>query len=431
MKIQLSTRNFDKQQSIFDSPATHTIVPKGRRFGLTKGAANDYIMSALKGKFHKGLWVDTVNSNIDRYIERYFMPHLKRIPENLWHWGKQEKIVKIKNAYIDFRSADRPENIEGFGYDKYFINEAGIVLKNPYLWDNAIRPMMWDFKARGVIGGTPKGKGIFSELYARGQDEEQPQYASMRFSTFDNPFIDSRVVLEEIRSMPERVVRQEIYAEFLDDTGVVFRGITQVASLSPKPVHPQHLYVIGCDLAKVQDYTVIVVYDRADNCQVMQMRFNKLEWPFVKEKVQEVSRKFNNALVVLDATGLGDPIADDLIRSGVPVEPIHLTNELKKQIIEKLSNWIELSNLKMLQLDETIQEFNNFTYDISSSGRVRYEAPVGFHDDIVIAHALAVWSMQPVIVREDESNLSIIERDVKEKIKAATGVEDILDFEAV
>ena len=134
---------------------------------------------------------------------------------------------------------------------------------------------------------------------------------------------------------------------------------------------------------------------------------------------------------MLDATGLGDPIADDLLRFGIPVEAIHLTNELKKQIIEKLSNWIELSNLKMLQLEETIQEFSNFTYEISSSGRVRYEAPVGFHDDIVVAHALAVWSLQPVIIREDDDNLSIVARDVKEKIKANSGEEDILEFEAV
>lgn len=431
MKIQLAIKNFEKQQSIFNSDATHTIAAKGRRFGLTKGAANNYIREALDGKFHKGLWVDTVNSNIDRYIERYFMPHLKKLPQTIWHWGKQDKIIRIREAYIDFRSSDRPENIEGFGYDKYFVNEAGIVLKNPYLWDNAIRPMMWDHDARGIIGGTPKGKGIFSELFSRGEDPNQPRYKSFRFSTFDNPYIDPSVVMEEIKSMPERVVQQEIYAGFLDDTGVVFRGVKAIAILQPQEPIRDHLYVMGVDLAKVQDYTVLAMYDRANNHQVFQMRFNKLEWPYQKEKIKEVCRKYNNALIMLDATGLGDPIADDLLRFGVPVEAIHLTNELKKQIIEKLSNWIELSNCKMLQLEETIQEFSNFTYDISSSGRVRYEAPVGFHDDIVIAHGLAVWALQPVIRRDDDSNLSIVAKDVKEKIKANSGEEDFLEFESV
>lgn len=71
-EIELSIQNFPKQQAIFDSPTRYTIVAKGRRFGLTKGAANDFIKCALEGNFKKGLWVDVVNTNIDKYIERYF-----------------------------------------------------------------------------------------------------------------------------------------------------------------------------------------------------------------------------------------------------------------------------------------------------------------------------------------------------------------------
>ncbi len=431
VKIQLPIKNFDKQQTIFDCPANHKIVAKGRRFGLTRGATNDFIKSALTKKFTKGLWIDTVNTNIDRYIERYFMPSLTKLPERLWQWRKQDKIVLIKGSYIDFRSADRPENIEGFGYDKYFINEAGIVLKDAYLYQNAIRPMLWDFNAKGVIGGTPKGKGLFYELFNRGLDPTQPRYKSLRFSTFDNPYLNHVEILEEIKSMPERVVKQEIYAEFLEDTGVVFRGIKDIAILEPKEQESNHLYVIGCDLAKVQDFTVLAVYDRKTNEQVYQIRFNQLEWPFQKDKIRDLSRKFNNALVVIDSTGLGEPIADDLARDLVPIEPIHLTNETKKQIIEKLSNWIELKNIKMLRLDETINEINSFTYDISSTGKVRYEAPVGFHDDIVVAHALAVWGLQPVIKSKEDKELPIIARDMKDKIDDITGEENILDYEEV
>ena len=83
MKLDLKIKNFDKQQAIFDHPARYKIVVKGRRFGLTRGAANDFIKTAFEEKFKAGLWVDTVNTNIDRYVERYFMPHLKNIPKQL------------------------------------------------------------------------------------------------------------------------------------------------------------------------------------------------------------------------------------------------------------------------------------------------------------------------------------------------------------
>lgn len=392
--IKLPVLNFDKQESIFSSPARFTIVAKGRRFGLTKGAANNLITEALENKYTKAIWVDVVNSNIDRYIERYFLPSLTLLPKTMWDWKKQSHIVYIKDSYIDFRSADTPETMEGFGYDKFFINEAGIVLKNEYLWDNAIRPMFWDYPSKGVIGGTPKGKGVFFQLAERGKDKEQTDYSFFTFTSFDNPYIQTDLIQEDMKSMPERVVKQEIFAEFLDDSGVVFRGIDSVMTASPSEPLEGHSYVMGVDLARVQDFTVLAVYDRLTHSQVYQARFNKLEWPYVKSRIRETAKHFKNATVVMDSTGLGDPIYNDLTREGVSVIPYKFTNESKKVLIEKLSNWIELKRVRLLNIEETKREFTNFTYDISeATGKVHYEAPAGFHDDIVIAHGLAIWDL--------------------------------------
>lgn len=433
MKIQLPIHNFNKQQQICDSMARYTIVPKGRRFGLTRGMANDFIIKALQRKYTKGLWVDTINSNIERYVDRYFMPALKLIPQDKcpWHWQKQQKILHIGKAYIDFRSVDNPQNLEGFGYDKAFLNEAGIILKDEYLWTNAIRPMLWDYSCPTIVGGTPKGKGVFYELYLRGQDPDQKNYRSMTFSTFDNPYLPHMEILEEIKSMPERAVKQEIYAEFLEDTGVVFQGVNNVTILKPREPEAEHLYVIGCDLAKVQDYTVLTVYDRKDNHQVYQMRFNQLEWPFQKQKIKDLSLKFNRALVVMDSTGLGEPIYDDLSRDGVPIEGIKFTNEMKKQLIEKMANWIELRNIYMLDLQETKNELNSFTYDISSSGKIMYMAPVGFHDDIVFSHALAIWSLAPLFRQKIAPKLSPVAQDIQDKTKDMAAEDNLLDYEVV
>jgi hypothetical protein len=291
--------------------------------------------------------------------------------------------------------------------------------------------MLWDTDCRAVIAGTPKGQNTFHQLYERGLDPNQKDYVSFKFSSFDNPFAPRDLIMADIQTMPQRVVSQEIYAEFLDDTGVVFRDVDKVAILDPEAKiqpDPSHMYVIGADIAKLVDYTVITVFDRTTNHQVEQWRFNGLEYPAIRSRIKHLSIKWNRALVMLDSTGVGEPTYDDLGREGVPVEPIHLTNELKKQMIEKLSNWIELRRFSLLKLDETVRELKRFTYDISEkTGRVFYNAPVGFHDDIVISLALAVWSMQPVIERQPERELSIIEQDILIKTGAAT--QD--DFEEV
>ena len=397
--VRLPIWNFPSQQAIFDDSAKFKIAVKGRRFGLTKGAANDFMFCALERSFKKGLWVDTVNSNIERYVERYFLPKLSKLPQSMWNWRKQQKILEINGSYIDFRSIDNPENLEGFGYDKAFLNEAGIILKKEYLWNNAIKPMFWDYpNVKVVIGGTPKGKGIFYELAQRGEDPNQTNYKSFHYTSFDSPFEHiHRAIKEDMASLPDHVIKQEIYAEFLDDNGTVFRGVDAVATATPCGPVQGHLYVIGIDLAKVQDWTVLSVFDRTTNAQVYQNRFNKLEWPFQKAKIAELARMYNKALCLIDATGLGDPICDDLLRAGVAVEPIKLTNEVKKEIIEKLSIWIEQRKIEILNIPDTIRELKNFTYDVSSSGRIRYEAPAGFNDDIVISLALACWSLTPII----------------------------------
>ena len=410
------------------NPTRYKIVAKGRRFGLTKGASNDFIQCAIKGTFKQGLWVDTVNANIDRYVERYFLPEITKLPKDKWEWRKQSRVLYLFDSYIDFRSADRPENIEGFGYDKAFLNEAGIILKNEYLWNNAIRPMLWEYRPATVIGGTPKvGSHAFKELADRGQDPSQPEYKFFRFSSFDNPYLDRESLEKEVLTMPENVRRQEVYAEFIEDAGAVFRKISNIMTARPMPPKPSSLYVMGVDLAKTQDWTVISVYDRTTNAQVYQDRFQQIDWNFQKQKISTIAKNYNDALILIDATGVGDPIVEDLIREGLAVEPYKFTNESKKQLIEKMVLYTEQGIISMIDIPDTISEFRSFTYDISTTGKLIYSAPQGFNDDIVMANCLAVWGLKPLIQAERVKEKTRIQEALEWRMEH--GSDSPLDFQ--
>ena len=431
-KIQLPIKNFEAQDKALDDPARYVVIPKGRRFGITTGFKNKAILWAMQRKFTSMLWGDVVNSNIEKYIQRLFIPSLQQIPHQYWKWTKNPHTIQLFDSYIDFRSAERPESWEGFGYDITFLNEAGIILKNQYLWDNAVRPMMWDNpNSRVFFGGTPKiGSTVFRELWQRAQDPKQPLYAGYRFSSFDNPKLPHELIREDMKSMQQRVIQQEIYAEFLDDDGVVFRGVDKIAILAPEEPKFGHLYVMGADIAKLVDWTVLTVYDRTTNHQVCQIRFNGLEYPAMRARIKHLSTKYNNALVYLDSTGVGEPTYDDLSREGVPVEPITFNENNKKDMINKLASWIELKRVYMLNLPETLQEFKQFTYDISEdTHRVKYGAPVGFHDDIVMSHCLAVWGLNVAIMEKPAEDLSPLQRDIM--IKSGRLEDDTPEWEEV
>lgn len=215
------------QQEIFfniEDGIKYIIITKGRRFGLTKGGANFFIECMLNGE--PLLWGDTIHSNIDKYVERYFKPELNKIgiPYN---WNSQKKTLEIPltGGYCDFRSADNPENWEGFGYKKIFLNEAGIILKNEYLYTNAVLPMMMDYPDSILFaGGVPKGKknkkGGKHRFYELAEYAKKGHvgYKYYNFSSYDS-MLDEKTISElenEIRRMNPEMVRQEIYGEFVD-----------------------------------------------------------------------------------------------------------------------------------------------------------------------------------------------------------------------
>ena len=91
--VRMAVHYHTNQRKIFfESDEKKKFICKGRRFGLTKGFANracQYLYSGVG----PGLWVDTVNGNIDRYIERYFAPVLNQIPSKYWIWRQQWMVI--------------------------------------------------------------------------------------------------------------------------------------------------------------------------------------------------------------------------------------------------------------------------------------------------------------------------------------------------
>lgn len=214
---------------LFESDAKFRIHPKGRRFGMTRGAAHAYIEWMLEGK--QLLWGDTILGNIRRYVERYFEPALRTdgIP---YTWNLSEKILRVGRGFTDFRSADHPENWEGFGYHVIFLNEAGIILEGEngrQMFQNSVMPMLADFSDSTLIAaGVPKGKNLFHTLYQQAVGNA-PGYHHRTFTSYDNPFLSRASIhgLEEdmLRVGGQALVDQEIYGKFVDAASDAMRVI--------------------------------------------------------------------------------------------------------------------------------------------------------------------------------------------------------------
>lgn len=324
-------------------------------------------------------------------------PHMmfSMIPQQMIAKRNDSELVLtfVNGSVLQLMGADNPDTLRGAGPVGCVLDEFATMKYEAW---QIIEPILRANDGWAWFIGTPKGKNHLFEFYQRGLQGHK-EWKSF-FLTADKSGLFTPDQLEASKlSMTQKMFSQEMMCDFLETEGTVFRGVREAMKGHVEAPKSNHLYVIGADLAKVTDFTVLTVYDRIHNNQVYQEKFQTLEWPFQKQKIFALSKHYNNALVVIDATGLGDPIADDLIRIGVPVIPFKITEQTKKELIEKLSIWIELRKCILLPLNETLEEFDNFSYEIGPTGKIRYQAREGFHDDIVLSHALAINQLNEVV----------------------------------
>ena len=356
-------------------------VKAGRRTGKTYNFALWLIQQLDNNPEAAGLWVDTKHANIDKYVERYFKKMLKK----MGHWGQcnwnaQKKILVLHNgSYIDFGSAERPENMEGFGYDFAVLNEAGLILKKKSLWENTLYPMIKHAMVR--IIGTPKGKNTFESLYKR-----YPHYS---FTAYDSPYYEPHEIEEAKATMTQEAFAQEMMADFIEGAGAVFRNIQEniAGEKLESPVEGRQ-YVMGVDLAKHTDFTVILIGDRESHQVVYHERFNQIDWGLQKTRIIEAYKRFNCISGVMDATGVGDGIFDDLTNQGLNLEGFKFTATTKQELVSNLSIAMDNQTIHYPAIETLTDELSLYAYEQRANGHFSYSAPEGFHDDEVMALAL-------------------------------------------
>lgn len=312
------------QREVFEQnlDAKIKIVPKGRRLGFTFGSAV-YVLQYLNSGIYPILWGDTIHANIERYVSRYFIPLAQSFGLN-YKWEKQNKTFTLSNgAYCDFRSADNPENWEGFGYRGIILNEAGIILKNRYIWENAVRPMLLDYKdSFAIIGGTPKGKyhkgekALYYELWEKAQTEKS--YWTKTYSTYNNISLSKKDIATMEKELPNSVVKQEIYGEFIEnESSLLKRRHIKYYDVLPDNTN---LYM-GVDLAisdkKGSDYTAISIIGKHENGNIYIVDVFRFKEPFhrILEIIEQTASKYKPKKIVIETVQFQTAIVQELLRN--------------------------------------------------------------------------------------------------------------------
>jgi len=426
------------QQEILTHTERWQIVDAGRRFGKGNLALRKSATIALRYpgcriwivspnySFTQPMWDKALNAYGAMRIGGYKFVKKTRI--------KDRSIQFYNGSAIEFKSSVEPDSLRGAGDLMEFLimDEAAYCEKEAW---KAVRPALMDRKAPAMFITTPNRnnpKNWLYDLWLRGQDTipttcpscsgmgceecgftgviqeenpgKRPAYKSWQYSTYDNPFIDdeeiSDFIEEEGTDWSELDLRREIYADFLGGEAAVFpyAAVKDCEVGHEEDYDISNQYILGIDLGRVESWTVIIVLripqEEYEAPRIVKMERFQGPWPVQKRRIADVAQRFGQPPVFIDATGLGDPLQDEL--RGTPYDvrriiPIKFSGRSKPQMVEALSGAIAGQSISWPPYKEMEKELLNMEGKSLPTGMMQYRHAKGFHDDIPMAMALAYW----------------------------------------
>ena len=358
------------QKQVLDCDKRFIVMMAGRRFG--------------KSLISQTISIDTaVNKKRVAYItptyqlgKIFFKEIVDLLPLEIYSKNESDLVITfITGGSIRFFTGERLDNLRGLKFHLAVIDEASFIPNLEDGWLNSIRPTLTDYKGKAIFLSTPKGKNYFFSLFSKAE----PDWQSFKFTTYDNPYIDPNEIDDARKQLPEVVFEQEYMANPAENAANPFGS--QYIRNCIHPVTTMPIVAYGIDLAKSVDWTVIVGLDEDGNVAYFD-RF-QMDWHNTKQTILRLPK----CPILVDSTGVGDPILEDLQREGVMIQGLKFTSSSKQQLMEGLQAAIHQGKIGYPE-GIISQELEVFEYQYTATG-VKYSAPSGFHDDAVMALALA------------------------------------------
>lgn len=364
------------QLKVLQEAGRFNVLECGRRFGKTHMGMQLAIESVVEGKLVA--WF----APAFRYLAEPWRTMLRVLqPITSATLKIEHRLECVTGGTLDCYSLDSVDSGRGRKFDRVIIDEAGIIKELGPAWQETIRATLADRQGDAWFLGTPKGRNFFHQCFEKGQIGDGG-WKSWRLPTTANPLIPASEIEAARQELPEQVFNQEFLGIPSDDGGNPFglKAIENCVSWQSKA--PPVCY--GIDLAKSVDYTVVCGLDAEGRVATLE-RWQS-SWAETERRIIEIIGK--DTPVLIDSTGVGDPIVESIQSKRPQVEGYKFTSHSKQQLMEGLASAFQTQRIRIP--DNWLRvEAETFEFEYTRTG-VRYEAPSGMHDDGVCALALAV-----------------------------------------
>lgn len=367
------------QQQILDSTARFKVVNCGRRFGKSLLAQIIAINKMLAGE--QIAYVTPIFS----LAQFFFAEILKLIPQEvIASTNKSGLFIElITGGSLQFFSNENLNNVRSRAFHYIICDESAFCDNLSIEWDASLRPTLSDYgkDAGALFISTPRGRGFFHSLYLRGVNKE-PEWESFHFDSLANPNFSKEEWDAAKASMPKAVFEQEYEALEMANAANPF-GEEYIQANTLKELSSGSTVVFGIDLARFGDFNVVIGLNEQGE-QTYFEKWNHTPWEITIDRIKRLPPQIKK---VIDSTGAGQPIVEQLQNTMQNLEGFQFTASSKPQVLYELIKAVEVGTCKFIE--PVAKEMQTMEYKYSAQGQLSFAAQTGFHDDCVMALAMA------------------------------------------
>lgn len=410
------------QELVHNSEARFKIIDAGIRWGKDRCSIMEgikYFIECLNEERgsdmvpHALWWIIAPLEKIANQNWRELMANFPK--ELVVDVSKTTRTVETVNGgIIEVHSAYDPESLVAVGLDLVTITEAARIADLEDVWANIEGRLnspgrgLGGKGGRAILNSSPLGMNYFYKMWKWGQkgtSDYDPDFESWKFSTWDNPYMavrgnqmtkNGRTYKENlIRRTSDKRYRQDYHGEFISDINMVFGKIDKcLVKLEKLPKEEQvswdkveafETYTIGYDPADMEDDPIVWI--RNSKGKVVKIdNMSGLGWDGQWDRIAFYSKHFNGAVCKFGKTGIGETIESQLIKRGVPCEPINEQGGNKERLVEALAVVVEQLWCQIPWSQEVENQFKDYISVRRKSGSIQYSnGSNDGHDDHVSA----------------------------------------------
>lgn len=370
---------YPKQLAAIFAPSRYAEIEASTKSGKTHGCLVWLFEQAFAAKPGQHVWwvAPWYPTAEDAYARAK-----RALPLSLYKPNESKLHLTLANdVTIWFKSGEKPDALYGRDVVAAVLDEASRMREEAF---HAVRSTLTYTQGPIRMIGNVKGRKNWFWQLCRQAQSGLPDHTYSKLTwrdAVDAGVLRKEEVMDAQRVLPAAVWKELYEADASDDQGNPFGA--EAIRRAMGPFSTAQVAVWGVDLAKSVDHSWAIGLDVTGH--VCRSERFQLPWG---ETVERLVALIHDTPALLDSTGVGDPIVEQLQRRLPACQGFKFTSQSKQQLMEGLAFALQQGAITGLP-ENLASELDTFEYQYTRTG-VQYSAPSGLHDDGVCALALAV-----------------------------------------